>query len=156
MKKRIVFRNWKFYIALTRLRPVVGVNSKLEGGDHFLMWDFDNKGLEQVWTALEVQAMIWFLPDIYVLQSSDVRHYHAYCFYSASFERAAVIIGGTDHVDRMYHALALVRKYWTLRISAPDSQPFKPVGVIAGTVPPTVDLEILSPQTVEYLSGHTR
>jgi len=142
-------------VALTRMRPVVGVNSILPDEQHFLMWDFDAKSLQQVTTALECQSAIWKLPPIHLVRSSSETNYHAYCFDAVSFERAAAIIGGTPCVDRMYQALALVRKYWTLRITDYPSAPFQPIGIIKGYRSPTVDHHKLDARLVQYLTAHS-
>lgn len=108
---------WQLDISLTRRQRVSGVNSRLQDGAHFLMWDFDNIGIEVVSLELARIQEEFGLPKIYLLQSSYARHYHAYCFSRHTWAEVLYILLSTRHVDKQFIKLGTFREYMTLRFS---------------------------------------
>ena len=110
-------KGWRFYIGLSYSAKATGVNSKLEDGRHFLMWDFDNVALPVLRRSLiEIQRR-FLLSSIYVLSTGLEGHYHAYCFDSLTFSNALQVIAATKESDRVYLGIAAMRGYFTLRFS---------------------------------------
>lgn len=106
-----------FAIDYRPLKTMTGVNSLLNDGTHFLMWDFDNVSEHDVYATLEDIQVKYTLPTIYVMYSGSPLHYHAYCFYAQSFADTLHILFDTEHCDEMYRKIGIMRGYFTLRIS---------------------------------------
>lgn len=96
---------------------LVGANSKLEDGSHILMWDFDDESLQSVSGTLRDIQTRYFLPSIYILQSSVETHWVAYSFTNLPWERAIEIVAATKGVDPNFFKLAVWRGHFTLRVS---------------------------------------
>lgn len=104
-------------VTLGRYQRVKGVCSRLEDGQHFLMWDFDSHDYHRVRLALVQIQELYQLPAIYVIKTSKAGKYHAYCFAHHSFEATIQILASTQCIDVQYLAIGILRGYWTLRIS---------------------------------------
>lgn len=107
--------------SIHRSTQVWGVNSPaLDTDQHVLMWDFDGHGLPAVTDALTLAQARHNLSTIFVLQSSDEKHYFAYCFTTLPWPEAVGLIALTPLVDWRWVRLAVVRGYFTLRVTAKD------------------------------------
>ena len=71
MRIRLNLAGVRFFASLSRYTKVTGVNSKLPGGKHFLMWDFDNVERWKVQAILETVQAEWKLPNIYLRRCND-------------------------------------------------------------------------------------
>ena len=109
--------NLSFY----RSTRVWGVNSNVEGTDkHVIMFDIDGHGFHDVCEALLLTQAKHNLSTIRILQSSDSQHFFGYCFTAVPFNEAVSIIAGTHLVDWRWVRLAVMRGYFTLRVTAKD------------------------------------
>jgi len=120
-------RNIRFHVGFSIQKKVIGVNSQLEDGKHFLLWDFDGLSLGEVMTALEyVQG--WFeLPSIYILNTGIEGYYHAYCFKKFHWAKAMYALASTRGIDETFFKLGVMRGYWTLRFSDKKDRSFEKV-----------------------------
>jgi len=96
---------------------VIGVNSKLRDGNHIVMWDFDDLPLTQVVHNLRLAQYKYWLPKIYVLESSPGNHYIAYCFKRLPWRKVVEIIASTQGVDWNFFKYGVYREHFTLRTS---------------------------------------
>jgi len=139
MHIRLNYKKLGFFVSLSWSRQVQGINSDLPDGRHFLMWDFDGLECSEVFDTLRDVQRYFMLPAITVMQSSDSRHHHAYCFDGNSFPRAQYILNSTPNVDPMYLKFGAIRKYFTLRITDKKIGPITKCGVLPSAVIESVD-----------------
>lgn len=125
MNWRVDFKGWRFYIALNHSVKVKGVNSKLPDYRHFLMWDFDDKGLDDVRWALQQVQKDYKLSKIYLVNTGLDRHWHAYCFKRHSWGKTLDILASTFYLDQMYFKIGVIRGYFTLRYQSKRDRDFK-------------------------------
>jgi len=125
MHLRIDFLNFRFYIALTHSVLVDGVNSKVGEGNHFLMWDFDDKSEEEVKAALVDVQKRYKLPRIFLINTGLPFYWHAYCFKGMSFADCVHILASTKHIDKVFLKIGFLREYYTLRFSPKKGRDFK-------------------------------
>jgi len=109
--------SWKLQFIFQRYQKVYGVNSDLDDGSHFLMWDFDQCELSEVLDSLREVQRKFRLPNIYVIQTDRRGSYHAYCFAKKTWAEAVFILMSTRHCDQGFIKLAVLRGYITLRIT---------------------------------------
>lgn len=117
---RIALREYKFICSFRKTSRVLGVISRLNGdnNEHILMWDFDNKFIEDVALSLKIIQMRYFLSDIMILESNkEKQNYHAYCFTRTDWQKAVAITASTPNIDWDFVRLAVYRGNFTLRIS---------------------------------------
>ncbi|GAI75027.1 unnamed protein product, partial [marine sediment metagenome] len=119
------FRGWRFYIAITHSGQVMGVNSKLPDGRHFLMWDFDDIGEEDVKRALVEVQRRFRLARILLLNTGLENYWHAYCFQAHSWPDTLRILASTDGLDKVFFKIGAIREYFTLRITPKKRRDFK-------------------------------
>lgn len=117
MNKQWLVGDWKAQIVINRYQKVSGICSTLTGGNHFLMWDFDDCAFDTVVQSLYFVIQDYELPNVHVIRTSDERHYHAYCFARFRWADAVHIIMSTPNVDKGFVKLGVLREYFTLRIS---------------------------------------
>ena len=129
-----------FSFSHTRMVDVVGVNSKLKDGKHFLMWDFDNVALTDVLETLRIQQMEFCLPDIHVLETGTPAHFHAYCLARVEFMSAAEILCGTMWIDPTFFRMGCCRGFWTLRLSSKNGVVPTHVTTLSSNVQEEVDV----------------
>lgn len=115
MNIHLKFKTWHLDASLHRRQPVLGVNSILENGKHFLMWDFDNVPLQDVLNELHSKQEMYGLPAIYVVCSSVKGNYHAYCLAKRPWAQVVAILVQTEYLDQQYFKLGIMRGYFTLR-----------------------------------------
>ncbi len=130
MNFRLDWRGWRFYIALTHSKLVSGVNSKLQNGQHFLMWDFDD--VEEV-IVREVLANVqkrFKLSAIYLINTGLPNYWHAYCFTKKEWGEVLLILSSTPHLDPVFFKIGCIRGYFTLRYSPKKGRDFKPAIVL--------------------------
>ncbi len=130
MKLRVDFKGWRFYIALTHSAQVRGVNSKLPDGRHFLMWDFDDIGEEDVKRALVDVQRRFKLARILLLNTGLEGYWHAYCFKAHSWADTLRILASTEGLDRVFFKIGAIREYFTLRYTPKKRRDFKPAIVL--------------------------
>ena len=115
MKVRINLGRLHFFTSLAWYLKVTGVNSKLPGGEHFLMWDFDDTPLEDIEKTLRSKQKLFLLSAIYIVCTGLPRHYHAYCFTTLTWAQVLYILADTEGIDRMFFRIGVMRGYFTLR-----------------------------------------
>jgi len=120
MHKRIEGWGWNFYVSLNKVQQTIGVNNKLGDGQFFPLWDFDEHGTDYVVEQLLKTQREFSLPTIYVLQSSDTQHHHAFSFQRLSWHECVKAIGWPEGVDRQFYGLGALRGHYTLRIQDKD------------------------------------
>ncbi|MBA7593008.1 hypothetical protein ES708_35217 [subsurface metagenome] len=130
MNLRLDFKGYRFYIALTHSGQVKGVNSKLPSGNHFLMWDFDDKEGKDVREALLSIQKRFKLPRIYLLNTGLDGFYHAYCFKAHSWPDTLKIVASTECLDQVFFKIGAIRGYFTLRYTPKGKRAFQPAVIL--------------------------
>jgi len=142
MEIKLIKKGWRFYFRLVcqlrKVEHVTGVNSQIEPGTHFLMWDFDDTPLPVVVESLKFVQKSFDLPEINILKTKE-NGYHAYCFRKSSFVEARGIIAFTPNIDRHYLAAGAGRGYFTLRFTDVKGRQFEPVGSLPSMVKSDLD-----------------
>lgn len=146
---RIKYKGWEFHAGLTHSQQMIGVNSKLEDGKHFIMWDFDNTELDKLSTILHMMQQAYTLSNIYIMSTGTPTHYHAYCFNKVSWNRLVGILLNTPLLDTGFLKVGFLRGYYTLRISPKQGREVKLVSVLASNVPETVTPTEI-PEVIKY------
>jgi len=139
MKLRVDFKGYRFYIALTHSGQVRGVNSKLADERHFLMWDFDDIGEDDVKEALLWVQRKYHLSRVYLLNTGLDNFWHAYCFTSVSWGDCLKILAETPHLDKVYFKIGCIRGYFTLRYTPKKAREFKPAIILPSKYAEDVD-----------------
>jgi len=139
MDYAIAIRDWRFYISLKRVTKRTGVNSRLDDGNHFLMWDFDATPEGKVIESLAAVQERFQLSNIYLMGTGVTGYYHAYCFTRRSWADTLYILASTERLDEMYFRIGVIRGYFTLRISGKQGETMNGVCCLASGVPETVD-----------------
>jgi hypothetical protein len=153
LKLRIGHMRITFTIA--QVVDVLGVNSKLQDGNHILMWDFDEQPLNMVIEALMLTQHEYNLPRIYILRTSPPNNYIAYCFTRTPWSIARSIVGSTEFIDENFYKWAVFRRRFTLRVGAKLGVAPQCCAIIESTVPEDVSiLELHSWVKYETLDGH--
>ncbi len=123
---------WRFYLAISRLKPVKGMNSIHSSGKHIIMWDLDNiSEMEAVITLEEVQET-FKLPRIWLINTGLPRYWHAFCFKLLPWEDVVHILASSDKLDKVYFAIGIIRGYFTLRYSKKKGRQFQPAIILQG------------------------
>jgi hypothetical protein len=128
---------------------MIGVNSTLPDGKHFIIWDFDNVTEEKLAEALSLIQLAYSLPQLYILETGTPGHYHAYCFKTVSWSKLIQIYLATPYLDKGFLQVGFLRGYYTLRISPKNNKSIGLVRVLMSNTPETVDKTAL-PNTVAY------
>lgn len=134
MHLRVDIRGYRFYVAVTHSKKVKGVNSRLPGGKHFLMWDFDDKPEHDVVMALRLVQQRFRLSTIYLLNTGLPNYWHAYCFSTFDYPDLLRILASTPFLDEIYFRIGVLRGYYTLRYSPKGKREFKLALVLASSV----------------------
>lgn len=132
---RIRIGRWRFTFTLARTTTVTGVNSKLDSGEHILMWDFDDKRLADVRNALELTQETYGLPAIYILETKKDKNYIAYCFKRLEWRKVVEIITYTPNVDWGFIKYGIFREHFTLRVTPKSGRRPKLVWILRSNVP---------------------
>lgn len=151
MNWRFDLKGWHFHISLNRTAKMQGVNSRLPGGLHFLMWDFDKVSAQDATTSLLSMQSRFKLPLIYLLNTGLPDHYHAYCFKSLTWGRVLYVLAETEYLDPIFFKIGCVRGFFTLRYSPKKGREFRPAVVLPSKYPEDVDPYELH-EFVEYLT----
>jgi len=146
---RIRFHGWQFHIGLTHSQEMIGVNSNLVNGKHFIMWDFDGHDVDKVIPALNMIQKAYTLPTIYILNTGTWYHYHAYCFHSVSWTKLVTILLNTPMLDKGFLQIGFLRGYYTLRISPKNEKYVRLAYTLESTVTETVD-KMSIPRVIKY------
>ena len=140
---------------IAQVVDVVGVNSKLQDGNHILMWDFDNTPLEKVAEYLDEVQVEFGLPAIHILKTSAGNNYIAYCFKRCSWSTARAIVGMTKGIDENFFKWAVFRRRFTLRVSEKAGSKPTYKCTLRGYIDEDVKLEELKSWVrYETLDGH--
>lgn len=147
---------FQFLFRLTWSAKRTGIISEVEGGEHILMWDFDDVPFENVWHALTLVKQKYDLSTIYLLRSSEKGdHFHALCFDEVPWPQAVIIVKDTMGVDDAFWKIGVLRGYFTLRITPKRGE--RPPYTIAqiGRMPKIIAAEDLFDglQVVDYYTG---
>jgi len=134
MFKQFKFRDFRISISVNKVCNIDGVCSNLADDKHILMWDFDNVPFQDVCMVLVVIQYKYHLPPIYILESSP-DNYIAYSFTALPFPKAVSIVADTKYVDWTFVKLAILRGYFTLRISKKSGHEPKLVTTIQSEYP---------------------
>lgn len=134
---------FQYRIVLTAAKTEVieGVYSILDNDMHFLMWDFDDMEIVDVYHALVDVQELFILPKISILETEKGNGYHAYCLYKVSFKGACAILALTRGIDMRYYTAGVMRHKWTLRIGEKSGREIKPCHVINSDINETVAIE---------------
>lgn len=107
----------RFSLVVRTVLNVQAVTSRLDDGNHIIMWDFDDVPLNVVEVTLMTAQSRHTLPAIHISRSNDAGGYHAYCLARVSWLRSLEVVAGTQCIDPEYVSMAAWRKRWTLRLS---------------------------------------
>lgn len=119
---RLNLNSWRLTLSLVKIINIMGVNSKLENGNHILMWDFDNMQIGDICEELHKIQNRYFLSDIHILETNKKEgNFIAYCFTEVTFQRAVEIISATQGIDFNHLRLGVFRGYFTLRTGEKQS-----------------------------------
>lgn len=135
---RWTLKGWRMTFSVAPVTRVQGVNSKIDTGDHILMWDFDEVDHLKVALALEGVQSRYDLPAITVLNSGKPEHFMAYCLRRHSWQRSIEIVAATRHVDMNFLKYSVYRGYFTLRISPKLGRAIRP----AFTLPSPIRMDV--------------
>lgn len=140
---------------IARVINVLGVNSKLQDGNHILMWDFDDVKLDLVISNLRAIQKSFDLPNIYILRTSEPHNYIAYCFKRFPWHKARAIVGMTNDIDENFYKWAVFRRRFTLRVGAKLGRKPQYIGHLGTDVKEDVQIEQLKSWVkYETLDGH--
>lgn len=139
----------QFTFSYSKTQTMIGLNSKLEDGNHVLMWDFDDITLTQLETILREVQDTFTLPSIYILKTNKFNGYHAYCLKRYSFIHAMHILTVSDGIDPQFLRLGACRGFWTLRLSPKRGVELTKVSTLISTIPEDVTIDELT-NLVEY------
>jgi hypothetical protein len=140
---------------IAQVVDVLGVNSKLPDGNHILMWDFDKTPIGRVSYNLRRIQSQFYLPNIYILQTSEPNNYIAYCFKRTDWKLARAIVGMTRGIDEAFYKWAVFRRRFTLRVGAKLGSIPHCVAILYSDVDEDVIIdELKSWVKYETLDGH--
>jgi len=137
---KLTIGRWRFTFSMAPITRVIGVNSLLEDGNHFLMWDFDDTTLDDVVDALLQVQRIYELPTIYIVESKKDTNFMAYCFKRVSLQKAVEIIAFTKGIDWSHLKYGVFRGSFTLRVSSKCGRKPKLVWKLVSDVPEDVSI----------------
>ncbi len=95
-----------------------------------MMWDFDNKGEDDVKNALVDVQKRFKLSRIYLLNTGLEGYYHAYCFKAHSWGDTLKILAETEGLDQVYFKIGVIRGYFTLRYTPKKKRGFQPAIIL--------------------------
>jgi len=139
MRFRVRLRGWHLYMECYHSARFEGVNSILEDGNHFLMWDFDGKAATEVAPALREKQRQFKLPTIYLVNTGKPDSWHAYCFKRMEWSFLLFILSSTEGIDQTWFKIGVVRGFFTLRYTPKGKREFKPAIVLPGKSPDDVN-----------------
>lgn len=140
---KLRFGQWRLTITLAPVIDVVGVDSRLEDGDHILMWDFDEIPLRTVLDNLHYIQVIFSLPNIYILKTTKPSSYIAYCFKRFPWELARGIIGITPDICENFYKWGVFRKRFTLRVTKKHGKRPRIAAILISSIPEDVSIHEL-------------
>jgi len=114
---KLTIFNWRFTFSCAPITKVIGVNSTLPNGNHILMWDFDDTGLNNVIDALLSAQRVYELPTIYIVETKKDKNFAAYCLKETLWRKAIEILTFTKGVDYNFIKYGIYREHFTLRVS---------------------------------------
>jgi len=123
---KLYIGNWKFVFGIMHYEKVVGVNSRVKGGGHILMWDFDNQDAKTVVKELARIQRKYNLPPIYILETNPNKGYIAYCFKRVSYQEMIKILADTNGICPTFLRMTAWRMHATLRVSPKSGRRIKP------------------------------
>lgn len=144
MIKRIAIGNYRLTFTFARVARVVGVNSELDDGRHILMWDFDDVPLDKVKEALRRVQTRFFLSDIIICETKELKNYIAYCFTAKEWKEAVMIVAQTEHIDWQFFRFGVYRGHFTLRVSPKNSRFIRFAARMEGYEPPDCSVDELN------------
>jgi hypothetical protein len=136
-------RNHRLTIAWVKYQTTEGLNSKLEDGNHVLMWDFDGYGFDIVRDGLINAQRIYKLSTVYLFGTKPPDHYHALCLTRHSLIETIHIITSIPIVDPQWLRGGCVRQYFTLRIGRKNGHYPKAIKIFRSKVKPDVKIDDL-------------
>lgn len=139
MSKQLNIGKIRVYFGVQRMTAVTGVNSLLEDGSHFLMWDFDDVEYELVAAALRQVQRAEDLSNIYILSSGKPDCWHAYCFQRYVWREALVIVWTTPLVCNTFVKMGFMRGHFTLRFREKKGRPVTFVEILRSPFAEDVD-----------------
>lgn len=107
----------RYSFVVRTVKNIQAITSRLEDGNHIIMWDFDGVPMATVLFYLGKIQESYLLPPIHISSSSNTGGYHAYCLYRCTWLESLHIVSGTKGIDPEYVSMAAWRKRWTLRLS---------------------------------------
>ena len=136
-------RNHRLTIAWIKYQTTEGLNSRLEDGQHCLMWDFDGFGFDIVRDGLNRVMKLYKLSSIYLFGSSPPDHYLALCLSRRPWIETVHIITSLPIIDKNWLRGGVARQYFTIRIGSKNGHYPEPLLVFKSDVPETVKIEDL-------------
>ncbi|MBA7574922.1 hypothetical protein ES708_16738 [subsurface metagenome] len=94
------------------------------------MWDFDDKGEEDVIAALKEVQRRFKLAQIFLLNTGLEGYYHAYCFKVFDWADTLKILASTEGIDKVFFKIGVIREYFTLRYSPKKARDFEPAIIL--------------------------
>lgn len=123
--------------SIARIAKIMGVNSRLENGEHVLMWDFDKQVLRDVAFQLRAIQRRYALSEIHILETNkEEGNFIAYCFTRTQWRKAIEIVSATNGVDWNFIRISVYRGWFTLRVGAKKSGTPHIVKSLRGLRPP--------------------
>lgn len=145
---RLYIGNWRFTFSFMQVEKVVGINSRVKGGGHILMWDFDSSTGEQVVKELKRIQRKYKLPPIYVLKTKEDGHFIAYCFKRVEFQDLIKILADTKGICLTFLRATAWRFHATLRVSPKSGRKPIPYAKLDSDVRPDVNLKDIEDWTL--------
>jgi len=137
---RVRLGNWKITLTLAQTTTTTGINSNLRDGNHILLWDFDDKKLEDVREALLMVQRTYRLPQIRIMNSGKPKNWMASCLMRLSWRKAVEIVTYTPLVDWGFIRFGVFRQHFTQRVFPKQGRKITLAEVLPSNVPESVSL----------------
>lgn len=137
---KLTIGSWRFTFSMAPITHIIGVNSRLEDGDHIILWDFDATDFWTVHDTLQNVQRVYNLPRIYIRETSKGTGYHAWCLKRTAWRKLVEILAFTKGVDWNYFKYGIYRKVFTLRVSPKCGRKIRTVHVLESRVPEDVQV----------------
>lgn len=129
---KITIGSWRFTWSMAPITEVVGANSNIDDKHHILMWDFDHVEIDKIMGELQYVQCRYNLPNIYILKTSKLQGFHAYCFKATEWKLCVEILASTPSTDWNYFKYGIYRGHFTLRVSPKCGRKITPYITLMG------------------------
>lgn len=124
---KLTIGSWRFTWSMAQITTVVGVDSNLPDGNHILMWDYDMVTKDKVIAELQYTQWKYKLPNIYILKTSKLQGFHAYCFKKVDWRTCVEILASSPSLDWNYFKYGIFRGHFTLRVGSKCGRTITPL-----------------------------